>query len=102
MSPQHLAQLLQSKTATIATLEHQLDWFKRQLFGKKSERFAPEPEAQQMHLGQLLGDIPAPPEQPEAGSTVPSHTRLPSPAATSPTTAAKHRFSTRPWCRCRP
>ena len=34
MSPQHVAQLLQSKAATIATLQHQFDWFKRQLFGK--------------------------------------------------------------------
>ena len=34
MSPQHVAQLLQSKAATIVTLQHQLDWFKRQLFGK--------------------------------------------------------------------
>ena len=34
MSPQHVAQLLQSKAATIATLQHQLDGFKRQLFGK--------------------------------------------------------------------
>jgi len=75
MSPQHVAQLLQSKASTIATLQHQLDWFKRQLFGKKSERFAPEPDPQQMHLGQLLGEIPAAPEQPEAGSTVPAHTR---------------------------
>ena len=41
MSPQHVAQLLQSKAATIATLEHRLAWFERQLFGKKSERFAP-------------------------------------------------------------
>ena len=71
MSPQHVAQLLQSKVATIATLEHQLDWFRRQLFGKKSERFAPQPDPQQMHLGQWLGDacvLPVPPEQP-AGST---------------------------------
>ena len=75
MSPQHVAQLLQSKSATIATLQHQLDWFKRQLFGKKSERFAPQPDPQQMHLGQVLGDTPAPPEQPQAGSTVPAHTR---------------------------
>ena len=75
MSPQHVAQLLQSKAATIATLQHQLDWFKRQLFGKKSERFAPEPDPQQMHLGQLLDEVPAPTEQPQAGSTVPTHTR---------------------------
>ena len=83
MSPQVVAQLLQSKTQTIVTLQHQLDWYKRQLFGKKSERFAPEPDPQQMHLGELLGgllggllgDIPAPAEQPEPGTHVPSHTR---------------------------
>ena len=75
MSSQLIAQMLQSKTATIVTLEHQLEWFKRQLFGKKSERFAPEPDPQQMHLGQLLGDLPAAAEQPEAGSTVPAHKR---------------------------
>ena len=57
MSPQHVAQLLQSKAATIATLQHQLEWFKRQLFGKKSERFAPEPDPLQMHPGQMLEDL---------------------------------------------
>ena len=79
MSAQHVAQMLQSKAATIATLQHQLDWFKRQLFGKKSERFAPEPDPQQMHLGQLLGELAALPVQPEVASTVPAplptHTR---------------------------
>lgn len=75
MSPQHVAQLLQSKAATIATLEHRIAWFERQLFGKKSERFAPEPDPQQMHLGQLLGELAVPPQQPEVGSTVPAHTR---------------------------
>ncbi len=75
MSAQQVAQLLQSKVATIATLQHQLDWFKRQLFGKKSERFAPEPDPQQMHLGQILDALAVPCEQPQAGSTVPTHTR---------------------------
>jgi transposase len=75
MSPQHIAQVLQSKTQTIAALQHQLDWFKRQLFGKKSERFVPEPDPQQMHLGQLLGELAASPAQPEAGTTVPAHRR---------------------------
>ena len=42
---------------------------------KRRERFAPQPDPQQMHLGQVLGDTPAPPEQPQAGSTVPAHTR---------------------------
>jgi transposase len=74
MLPQHVAQLLQSKAATIATLQHQLDWFKRQLFGKKSERFVPEPDLQQMHLGQILGE-PAAVAEPESSSAVPAHKR---------------------------
>src|SRR5580700_1722297 len=61
--------LLQSRDATIGALqqkmgalEHQLDWFKRQLFGQKSERFAPLPDPTQMYLGELaaLPDTPAP------------------------------------------
>jgi transposase len=75
MSPQHIAQVLQLKTAAIASLEHQLDWFKRQLFGKKSERFVAEPDPHQMHLGQVLGELPAACEQPEVGTTVPAHKR---------------------------
>jgi transposase len=60
----------------VAELKRQLDWFKRQLFGRKSERFAPLPDPQQMHLGQLLGeDLPASAEQPAAGQRVPAHTR---------------------------
>lgn len=74
MSPQHVVQLLQSKAATIATLEHRIAWFERQLFGKKSERFAPEPDPQQMHLGELLGELAVPPQQPEVASTVPALT----------------------------
>ena len=75
MSLQHIAQMLQSKAATIAMLEHQLEWFKRQLFGKKSERFVPEPDPQQMHLGQALGDLAAAAQPPLAGTTVPAHQR---------------------------
>jgi transposase len=61
----------------VADLKRQLEWFKRQLFGRKSERFAPEPDAQQMHLGQVLGEeLAVPAEQPEGGGTkVPAHTR---------------------------
>ena len=59
-------------TETIAHLQHQLDWFKRQLFGAKSERFiAPDPL--QMHLGEVL---PLPPVAPPAREkTIPAHTR---------------------------
>ena len=47
--PQWMA-LLQSRDAAIQALQHQLDWFKRQLFGQKSERFAPLPDPTQLHL----------------------------------------------------
>lgn len=72
MSPQILAQLLQTKAATIAELQRQLDWFRRQLFGQKSERFAPEPDPQQMHLGELM---PAAAPMPAAEQDVPAHKR---------------------------
>jgi len=56
----------------IAALTHQLDWFRRQLFGKKSERFAPEPDPAQLHLGEVL-PIPDPP--PEKVKSIAAHTR---------------------------
>ena len=50
---------LQAQTITelgeqVAVLKHQLEWFKRQVFGNKSERFAPEPDPTQMHLGEVF------------------------------------------------
>jgi transposase len=61
LSATELATLLQSKDATIETLEgrvaamqRQIDWFKRQIFGSKSERFVTEPNPQQLHLGEVL------------------------------------------------
>ena len=36
----------------VAALERQLDWFKRQLFGQKSERRGVEPPPEQMSLGE--------------------------------------------------
>lgn len=56
----------------IAALKHQLDWFKRQLFGSKSERFAPEVNPQQLHLGEAL---PLPDAMAEERQSVPAHTR---------------------------
>jgi transposase len=69
---QLLAQM-QEKDARIIRLEHQLDWFKRQLFGQKSERFAPAPDPQQMHLGELAGSSATPAPAPQR--QVPAHTR---------------------------
>jgi transposase len=73
-----VAQLLQARAtiaqlnAQVEALKHQLEWFKRQLFGKKSERYAPEPDAQQMHLGELMAPV-APEVAPE--QDVPAHKR---------------------------
>jgi transposase len=84
LDAQHVARMLLVKDAAIdqlklqnQTLQHQLEWFKRQLFGAKSERFAPLPDPQQMHLGQVLGqDLPVPPSSQGSGEQqVPSHTR---------------------------
>ena len=43
-------------TPEVIGLRCQVAGLKRQLFGRKSERFAPTPDPQQMHLGQLLGE----------------------------------------------
>src|SRR6266542_4746946 len=48
-----------------ADLQRQVEWFKRQLFGRKSERRLREPDAQQLPLAGLLpagaGPADAPP-----------------------------------------
>jgi len=83
LDAQHVARLLQAKDSVIdqhkqqiQTLERQIDWFKRQLFGTKSERFVPMPDPQQMHLGQVLGqDLPVPPSGGAGEHEVPAHTR---------------------------
>jgi transposase len=80
MDMQHVAQLLRSQAASndalrnqIEALRAQLEWFKRQVFGQKSERYAPQPDAQQMHLGEMLPVVAAASEEPTA--TVPEHKR---------------------------
>ena len=84
LDAQHVARMLVAKDAAIdqlkqqnQTLQHQLEWFKRQLFGSKSERFAPMPDPQQLYLGQVLGqDLPVPPSSEGGGEQqVSSHTR---------------------------
>jgi transposase len=72
LSAAELTHLVQSQAQTIAALKHQLEWFKRQVFGNKSERFAPEPDPTQMHLGEVF---PVPAAQPEVRKAVPAHTR---------------------------
>lgn len=72
--------LMQSKDATIQSqqhhidaLKHQLEWFKRQVFGRKSERLAIEADPSQLHLGEVLMPVETASAAPRRG--VPAHTR---------------------------
>lgn len=49
--------VIQALRAEIASLKQQLDWFKRQLFGRKSEKRILE-HPNQLDLSTLLGDAP--------------------------------------------
>jgi len=57
--------------AQIQALRQQLDWFRRQIFGQKSERRIPPPPSQQLSLGESLA-----PEGPQVETqAVAAHTR---------------------------
>jgi transposase len=65
-STAQLLSLVQSQAATITTLTQelqslrtQLDWFKRQTFGVKSERLKVLENAQQLTLGEIVGAPPS-------------------------------------------
>jgi transposase len=80
LSAAQMIELMQSKDATIQTqqqqidvLKQQLEWFKRQVFGQKSERFALEADPSQMHLGEVL--LPVETQAPAPRQAVPAHTR---------------------------
>lgn len=57
----------------IDVLRHQVEWFKRQLFGSKSERMPGEPDPSQLPLAAFM-DQPAT-ATPTTTRTVPAHTR---------------------------
>ena len=69
---EELTALNHSLVLTVADLKQQLEWFKRQIFGSKRERYAPTPDMMQMHLGEVF---PVPESVPEARQSVPAHTR---------------------------
>jgi len=69
---QYLREQIDLFKQQIAALTQQIDWFKRQLFGTKSERFVPEVNPQQLHLGEAL---PLPEAMAEERQSVPAHTR---------------------------
>jgi transposase len=72
MHVQQVVQLLHSQAAQIEALRARIEWFERQLFGQKSERYAPQPDGQQMHLGELMPVVPA---AAEVEQEVPAHKR---------------------------
>jgi transposase len=72
MSVAELAELARSQAEKIAALEHQLEWFRRQIFGQKSERFAPEPDPNQLHLGETF---PVPAASVEDRKPIATHSR---------------------------
>jgi transposase len=79
-SPQQVLDLSRSHHALqqqIDALKHQLDWFKRQLFGQKSEKRLLDESGQQMSLGEALSvsQVGTPPETPTR--TIAAHTRRP-------------------------
>jgi len=63
---------VQSQALTITDLKKQIEWFQRQIFGSKRERFAPTLDLMQMHLGEVS---PVPESVPEERQVVPAHTR---------------------------
>ena len=67
MNTSELASLVRSQAETIAALKHQLDWFRRQMFGAKSDRRLLVEDARQISLGEVVDQgtavAPAPPHK---------------------------------------
>src|ERR1700732_1451137 len=66
-TPAQFIALVQTLTATVQSLQHQLEWFQRQMFGSKSERLRVLENAKQLALGEVLATPP---------QTVPAKQRL--------------------------
>lgn len=60
LSPAVIVALLAEK----ATLKRQVEWFQRQLFGRKSEKRFREPDPDQLTLAAMLTTPVAPADQP--------------------------------------
>jgi transposase len=71
-SAAQLMTVVRSQAEKITALEHQLEWFRRQYFGQKSERFASEPDPNQLELGQTF---PAPAPSAAEHRSIVAHTR---------------------------
>lgn len=67
------AQTIEALTQQLATLTHQLEWFRRQMFGTKSERLRVLENATQLALGEVL--VPPQTPAPRKERVVAAHTR---------------------------
>lgn len=67
-------QLIASLQAQVAQLQHQLEWFKRQMFGRKSERLIPD-NPHQLTLGEIGTDQNSPAAADAPTTQVPAHSR---------------------------
>lgn len=72
MSAAELHELVRSQAETITALKHQIEWFRRQIFGEKSERFIADPTSPQLHLGETF---PVPEQPRQEHRSIPAHTR---------------------------
>ena len=69
-----LGRQYEAKQREVETLKHQLDWFRRQIFGQKSEKRPLEANPQQM----ILGELPVPESSPlPPAKEIAAHSRRP-------------------------
>jgi transposase len=77
-TPEQIIELLRSYAALreeVSALKHQLEWFKRQLFGQKSERRILDQASGQMSLGEALNQAQSATAPAPAERRVDAHTR---------------------------
>ena len=74
-SPQEVVDLASALTQYIEALKHQLDWFKRQVFGQKSERRFIDGNDGQLSLGAMREPAPTATAPGPTERVVASHTR---------------------------
>ena len=87
---QSLQSALETAQAEIAALKQQLEWFKRQLFGRKSEkRLVDDPD--QLDLGALLGET-SPPAEPAPTEEITYRRRRPKQRSEDDVTESGLRF----------
>lgn len=76
-SPRQVVDLVSSLSQEIQALKHQLDWFKRQVFGQKSERRILDGADGQMSLGEAITPEQSAVPPPAVERPVAAHTRKP-------------------------